>query len=91
MLGMCLPYVKSYFQPHQENLLFKGQITQILLFLLMRLWKRYLWERFFSATEVLGKGIFSGTRNMLFFFRGKIIQICLFSVMPVWERSKAAV
>ena len=36
VLGMCLPYLKRYFQPYKWNVcLFRAQITQILLFLLL--------------------------------------------------------
>ena len=61
VLGLCLPYVKRYFQEHQLSaFFFMAQITQILLFSGMSLlerskitvWERHLFKRKF-AMEVL--------------------------------------
>ena len=41
VLGMCLPYVKMYFQDHQLSLFFSmAQLTQILLFLEVLLFEK---------------------------------------------------
>ena len=60
-LGMCLTYVKRYFQPHQWNVVyFRAQITQILLFLGMPILERSsqfnndTFSKKFSALDVLG-------------------------------------
>ena len=42
VLGICLPYVKRYFQEHQLSVFFSmDQITQILLFSEMPLLERF--------------------------------------------------
>ena len=42
VLGMCLPYVKTYFQRYQWNAyFFRAQITQILLFRGKSVWERF--------------------------------------------------
>ena len=60
-LGMCLTYVKRYFQPHQWNVVyFMAQITQILLFLGMPILERSsqfnndTFSKKISALDVLG-------------------------------------
>ena len=41
VLGMCIPYLKMYFQLHKwEVLFFKSQIIQILYFSGVQVWER---------------------------------------------------
>ena len=80
-LGLCLPYVKRYFQEHQwSTFLFMAQITQILLFSEMPIWERSkitVWEwqlfknkicygSFRYVSTLCKKGIFKSTSEALF-------------------------
>ena len=51
LFGMCLPFVKRYFQLHQWNVFaFRAQITQIFLFSGLLIWERSkvtIWELFY--------------------------------------------
>ena len=94
-LGMCLPYRKTYFQPHQwKTFFFRAQITQILLFLGMPVFERSTFSENFFGMKVLGiyllyvKRSFQKHQRSGFIFRAQITYILLFSRMPVSWRTK---
>ena len=105
VLGICLPYVKMYFQEHHlSTFFFMGQITQILLFsgiLLLERSKITVREQHFFkkkiVMEVLGlhlpyiKMYFQEHHVSTFLFMGQITQILLFSGILLLERSKITV
>lgn len=81
VLGMHLPYVKRFFQPHERDRSSHFNDT---------------FSKMFSAMEILGmflrhlKGILSRTSD-IFFFRAQTTQILLILGMPVWERSNVTI
>ena len=105
VLGICLPYVKMYFQEHHlSTFFFMGQITQILLFsgiLLLERSKITVREQHFFkkkiVMEVLGlhlpyiKRYFQKHQLSAFYFMAQITQILLFLGMLLLERSKITV
>ena len=82
--GMCLPYVKRYFQEHQLSLFFfMAQITQILSFSIMpilqrskiTLWEQHLFKnkiinRSFGFVSILCKKVFSEASVKCFSLHG---------------------
>ena len=105
VLGICLPYVKMYFQEHHlSTFFFMGQITQILLFsgiLLLERSKITVREQHFFkkkiVMEVLGlhlpyiKRYFQKDQLSVSYFMAQITQILLFSGILLLERSKITV
>ena len=105
VLGICVPYVKRYFQEHQWSaFFFRAQITQILLLSRMpvserskiTVWERHLFQnffcyKFFGVCLPYIKRYFQEQQWSAFFFRAQITQIVLFSGMLVSERSKITV
>ena len=104
-LGICLPYIRRYFQEHWwSDFFFRAQITQILLFWRMpvserskiTVWEWHIFQNFF-AMKVLCmclpyvKRSFQERQWSGFFFRPQMSVILLFLRKPVSERSKITV
>ena len=104
VLGICLPYVKRYFQEHQLSVFFSmDQITQILLFSEMPLLERFkitvreqhifkkknCYESFRFASTLREKIFSRATVNC--FSMAQITQILFLFGMPPLERSKVTV
>ena len=104
VLGICLPYVKRYFQEHQLSVFFSmDQITQILLFSEMPLLERFkitvreqhifkkknCYESFRFASTLREKIFSRATVNC--FSMAQITQILFLFGMPPLERSKITV
>ena len=91
-VGICLPYGKMCFQPHQWKVFFfRDQITQILLFsgMLVRersqiTFKNETFLKKFCGMCLPYLKIYFQLRLWFFFFRAQMTQLFLFSGMPIW-------